>query len=322
MSSPFLYPFKSGKNTKFTYFTKGVIRSLIPGALLRKRLPRVIEAGLAEYDPETLEERVGYYNKLSAKTPLSADAPRLAEHVLTKKGIAYFFDTEEYTRFFPQRLRWRHIPGDVTYIPPEPSIVKSRPIAGNNANSVLLKLNKVRHFIFIKSDIPFQDKRGIAVFRGKVPLKQKRIDLFEKHFGNPSCDLGNTCRRRPAPAEWSRPKMTIQEQLQYKFILALEGNDVASNLKWVMSSNSIAVMPKPEFETWFMEGRLIPNEHYIEVSPDFSDLDEKLRYYSTHEDEAMRIIDAAHRYVDQFRDQKLEKLLSLLVLQKYFALTN
>ena len=40
---------------------------------------------------------------------------------------------------------------------------------------------------------------------------------------------------------------------KHKFILCIEGNDVASNLKWVMSSNSVAVMPKPKFESWFME---------------------------------------------------------------------
>ena len=39
--------------------------------------------------------------------------------------------------------------------------------------------------------------------------------------------------------------LTIREHLDYKFIMALEGNDVASNLKWVMSSNSIAVMTRP-----------------------------------------------------------------------------
>lgn len=58
---------------------------------------------------------------------------------------------------------------------------------------------------------------------------------------------------------------TIREHLDYKFIMAIEGNDVASNLKWVMSSNSLAVMPRPTCETWFMEGTLIPDYHYIEV---------------------------------------------------------
>lgn len=75
---------------------------------------------------------------------------------------------------------------------------------------------------------------------------------------------------------------TIREHLDYKFIMAIEGNDVASNLKWVMSSNSLAVMPRPTCETWFMEGTLIPDYHYIEVKDDFSDLEEKLNYYIAH----------------------------------------
>ena len=70
--------------------------------------------------------------------------------------------------------------------------------------------------------------------------------------------------------------------------MALEGNDVASNLKWVMSSNSIAVMPRPTCETWFMEGKLIPNYHYIEIKPDYSDLPEKLQYYIDHPEEAKK----------------------------------
>jgi hypothetical protein len=116
--------------------------------------------------------------------------------------------------------------------------------------------------------------------------------------------------------------MTIEEHLDYKFIMSLEGNDVASNLKWVMSSNSIAVTPKHTVETWFMEGTLIPNYHYIEVKDDFSDLEERLTYYINHPDEAEAIIQHAHEYVNQFRDEKREKLISLLVLKRYFEITN
>ena len=104
--------------------------------------------------------------------------------------------------------------------------------------------------------------------------------------------------------------------------MSLEGNDVASNLKWVMSSNSIAVMPKPTCETWFMEGTLIPNYHYIEVKPDFSDLTERLTYYIEHPEEAEAIIRHAHEHVAQFKDHRREKLLSLLVMKKYFDITN
>ena len=55
--------------------------------------------------------------------------------------------------------------------------------------------------------------------------------------------------------EWWGEKISIQAHLNCKFIMALEGNDVASNLKWVMSSNSIAVM-QAYCETWFRREHL------------------------------------------------------------------
>ncbi len=116
--------------------------------------------------------------------------------------------------------------------------------------------------------------------------------------------------------------MSLWEHLDYKFIMALEGNDVASNLKWIMSSNSLAVMPRPTCETWFMEGTLLPNVHYVEVKEDFSDFEERINYYITHPDEAEQIIKNAHQYVEQFLDKEREDLISLAVLDKYFRLSQ
>ena len=71
-----------------------------------------------------------------------------------------------------------------------------------------------------------------------------------------------------------------------------------------------------------MEGTLKPNYHYIEVMDDFSDLEERLNYYIEHPDEAEAIIQHAHEYVARFQDKEREKLISLLVLKKYFEATN
>jgi spore maturation protein CgeB len=71
-----------------------------------------------------------------------------------------------------------------------------------------------------------------------------------------------------------------------------------------------------------MGGTLKPNYHYIEVKDDFSDLEERLQYYIDHPEEAEAIIQHAHEYVDQFRDEERERLISLLVLKKYFEITN
>ncbi len=49
-------------------------------------------------------------------------------------------------------------------------------------------------------------------------------------------------------------------------------------------------MPKPRFETWFMEGLLRPGIHYVEVKGDYSDLEDKILYYSSNSKEAEEII--------------------------------
>ena len=81
-------------------------------------------------------------------------------------------------------------------------------------------------------------------------------------------------------------------------------------------------MPKPTCETWFMEGRLQPGVHYVEIRRDFTDLEDKMDYYSRHLDELRTIADNANRYVDQFRNVRRERYIALLVMQKYFKMTN
>ena len=104
--------------------------------------------------------------------------------------------------------------------------------------------------------------------------------------------------------------------------MCVEGVDVATNLKWVMSSNSIAVMPRPEIESWFMENKLIPEKHYIEIKEDYSDLESKIKYYIKNPEKCKRIIKNANDYVEQFKNKRREDLISLLVLEKYFHFTG
>ena len=49
--------------------------------------------------------------------------------------------------------------------------------------------------------------------------------------------------------------------MQHKYLLALESNDVATQLKWLLLSGSVVVMPTPTTESWLMEGRLQPFVH-------------------------------------------------------------
>ena len=146
------------------------------------------------------------------------------------------------------------------------------------------------------------------VWRGGAYQKLRR-EFVERFYDHPKCEVGQTNR----PAEnvpWQKQYMSKEAQLEYKFIFCPEGNDVSTNLKWVMSSNSICFMPKPRYETWFMEGLLKPGIHYVELKSDYSDLDEKIEYYSTHILESETIISNAHQHVARFQNKDLEDLLS------------
>jgi hypothetical protein len=295
---------------------------IAPNGGLRRHLTEVLAEVETRPDRDYILSRVDYYNKLTHSVCLPPNAPALGEFSLRGNPSNYFLDAHEYTRWFDPSLRWIYVFGDVTTVPDFPAIVKSRPIAGDNANSVLLNLDKIRHFTFLHDEIPFSQKEDRAIFRGHIINKPHRIRFIERYFGHPRVDAGIISPDPQFPAEWVKKSISLWEHLNFKYILAIEGNDVASNLKWIMSSNSLAVMPRPTYETWFMEGTLTPEVHYVEIKPDYSDLIEKMDYYTAHPAEAEAIVNNAHAYIAQFRDRARERLISLLVLEKYFEKTG
>lgn len=309
---------------KFFYYLKSCTILLMPHFILKARKQCFLQKYYPKYNNADLQSRLDYYNKLKEKKQIPQSSPTLAQHKLKNVNYSkvYFFDSYEYTRYFHENLNWKFAPGDITDLQPYPTIVKSRPISENNENSVLLKLNKIRHFIFVKDKTKFEDKIPKILFRGAAHGKPNRQMFIEKWIDNPMCDIKDTAKDSINPPQWQSKPISIKQQLKYKYIMAIEGNDVASNLKWIMSSQSIAVMPRPKYETWFMEGCLIPNYHYIEIKEDFSDLIEKVNYYEQHPEQAKAIIKNANEYVKPFKDKKREKLLSILVLKRYFEKTE
>ena len=316
----------SGKNSNLKYYIRSYLREYTPKIFSQMQLNRILRQLDQRQDKEEIMRRVNYYCKLDKGSNFnrqmwSDKAIMLQDQPVTGQKT-YYFDAMEYARYFSQDLRWILDAGDKPYVPPEPAIVKNRPIVEHNENSVILNLDKNRHFLFVRDNKPWRDKKNMTIFRGDLgPRKENRDVFMNRWYGHPMVDAASTNRSEQHP-EWQREKLTIGDHLDFKFIMSLEGNDVASNLKWIMSSNSIAVTPCLTQETWFMEGTLIPNYHYIEVKPDFSDLEERLTYYIEHPDEAEAIIQHAHDYISQFRDEKREKLISVLVLKKYFDITN
>ncbi|MCR4265102.1 glycosyl transferase family 90 [Nitratireductor sp. ZSWI3] len=301
---------------RVAYYTVSIGREAVPRRLWRrwwaKRLAG-IEAG--PLDPE-IAERVAYYNKLWPGAAVG-EAPPL--DAMARRPSYYYYDLRQFALAFAPHLRFAHVFGDVTTVPPVPAIVKSRPVDGANENSVLMKLDRLRHFRWPRDGGAFIDKKPAAVWRG-VMNNAARKRLVALYGNDPRFDIGHV--GAVFESTMAKPRLTVREQLAYRYVISLEGHDVATNLKWIMASNSLCMMPRPRYETWFMEGRLEPGVHYAELRDDLGDLPEKVEHFERHPDEARRIIAAAHAHVARFSDRKREELISLLVLQKYFECTG
>lgn len=306
------------KFKRLFYYLSNIPFFLIPTVFLRWYCCRLLKEQSLDKNHYVMK-RAHYYNKLSSSFSVDSDMTMVDKYKQTG-GSSYYIDLYKVIKCFPSHFRFHYVNGDVIDVPDRPAFVKSRPISTSNNNSVLLKLNKVRHYNFVQDRVRYQDKKAMAVWRGDG-FRQNRRDLVTKFRGHPWLDVARVDVKKATSDDdmtLFSSKMTIREQLKYKFIISIEGKDVATNLKWIMSSNSVCMMPKPKYETWFMEGKLKAGIHYIEIADDYSDLLQKMEFYLKHEDKALEIIANANAWVEQFKYPRREYLISLLVAQDYF----
>ena len=321
----------NAKRRKFSYYFYYIpLVCFLPSIISRLRLRGILKHENSHQ--EYVKSRVKYYLKKTSNFEVSNNAKNLSElfwnQIFKNKQNSHFIDFYLLLQFFKQKNKVDFIYSTKDYIdstvakkhPPYPIFVKSRPINTENQNSILLKLNQVKLFHFINDSKEFENKKNQAVWRGDIRNNSNR-EYFVKNFHTSSLlDIGQTSPKQDVP--WMKSFMSINNQLDYKFIFCLEGKCISTNLYWAMSSNSVCVMPKPKFESWFMEGKLKNGVHYIEVKDDFSDAEEKIEFYKNKNDKCMEIIDNANKFVKQFKNKKRERLIQLLILKQYFEFTG
>ena len=296
-----------------SYYVKNFAYNALPKSFFHWKFQQIKNLKKT-LDPSIINTRLNYYFKGNEMFEIPEKTPSI-KHFKRSKGTGYYLDLKEFLHYFNAHVKFAYHFGDETHVNDHPTLFKARPIDGENGKSVLFKLNKYRHFRWVNDPYSFTEKKNILVWRGGA-YKTLRRDFVRAYWNHPLCDVGQT--NKPVEEDpWQKEYLSVMQQLQYKFIFCPEGNDVATNLKWVMSSNSLCMMPKPKFETWFMEGTLVPGVHYVEIADDFSDLDEKIRFYAAHTDEAQEIIKNAHAFVKQFQNKNLEDYLCFKVLERY-----
>jgi hypothetical protein len=114
-----------------------------------------------------------------------------------------------------------------------------------------------------------------------------------------------------------KPSVTIAEQLIYKYIISIEGNDVASGLKWQLLSNSVVLMAKPTKTSWAMEDTLKAYEHYVPLSDSLDNLDEVLQWCRENDSACKQIAENATQYMQQFMKHDREDEITKEIIKRY-----
>jgi len=199
-----------------------------------------------------------------------------------------------------------------------PVIRKARKTS--DQHSVLFKLGITRHFLpcysISKNDCDWKKKKTDVIWRGATTSATFRNTFVCNYFEKYNVGFSSV-KQFPELIKYKLPKLSLKEQLKYKFIISLEGYDVASNLKWILTSNSIPIMPKPTWVSWIMEDKLEPYVHYLPLNEDLSNLDELIDWATKNDDLCKLIAENGKKYMAQFFDKKSEKDVMEKLLTKY-----
>lgn len=309
---------RAGKEPAFLYYLRRVGHSLLPRAVCRLEMKMTLRGWERRPDAGYIRDRVDFYCRRGLHPEGGSICARDVRHGLCPS--AYVYDLNLYLRAFPGSQRLDFFGGDTFFNPQVPTVMKTRRLDDLTDNGVLLNLDRRRHFLKPCDPIPFEEKEPRLFFRGEMEGKPRRRRFLELWKDSPLMDIADTNRPWDAPGHGA--PVALPDHFRYRYILVLEGGDVASALQWVMMSGCVPVMPAPTVEGWLMHSRMEPDVHYIRVRDDYSDAEEKIRYYNAHPDEAKRIAEASRRWALQFADSRREKIISYLVLLKYFGLAD
>jgi len=145
--------------------------------------------------------------------------------------------------------------------------------------------------------VSWQDKKPVAVWRGGssgFDRPSTRMRVVDTLYGIPNTDVrfvrgGWPINDAVIPDHHFGERLSREDQLQFKYILVVDGNTLASNGQWAYASGSVPlVITHPETTRW-MDTELHPMVNYVPVKYDLSDLVEKIQWLVSHDEDARRI---------------------------------
>jgi len=127
----------------------------------------------------------------------------------------------------------------------------------------------------------------------------------DKHFLQQKFPLGNS--------------LSMEDHMKYKYIAWLDGNGPCSGRsEKLVFGNSLLFKVKSPYIEFYYNG-LKPNQHYIEIEEDMSDLVEKLNWAQLQDTEAQQIVNNMKNFSQQLSPESIACYMQRL-LQRYAAL--
>ena len=225
------------------------------------------------------------------------------------------------------------------------SIAKSRRVVNSSNRTVtVLPVNVGRHFQWVpyalRDPWAYKRKLPIALWRG-VSTGDCWGSVSKNAIPSPNCarrnlvfmwsstaslkiDVGltNIVQVPPEVSKMLQPlqkeRMSVKDIIKYRYIISVEGNDVATNLKWALASNSVVFMPPATKESFILESRLIPWVHYVPINYTTTDLEEKIEFCDQNEVLCEGIARASTEFMHTFSTRRKLFHLGALVYQRHF----
>ncbi len=222
-----------------------------------------------------------------------------------------------------------------------PTFTKCANISAWLSNRCILPLKRERHLGMINkvdgADRNFNEKDDKIVWRGAttglfqakpgVADHSSRFYVAKRWEALSKYDIGftrvvqpnnrNTDIKISDLQKMTKEFLGIKQQLKSKFIISLEGVDIASGLRWMLYSKSVVIMPDPRCESWYCERFLRPFQHYVPVKHDLSDIDDVYDWCLNHGAKCEEIAMNGRAFVESLLDRSREDRLARMVVDEY-----
>jgi hypothetical protein len=201
-----------------------------------------------------------------------------------------------------------------------PCFQKTRLVKNYSKFSILLKLTQNRQWgiFYSKQDkISWSSKKDLLVWRGAATGKGDRITLCSKY--NQKYDIGfsKIFQHQKNLSNLLKNTLEYKDFTEYKFLLSIDGNDKDSGLNWKLATNSVVLMKEPVFDSWLMDSHLKPWVHYIPLSDNFEDLDQKYEWCLSYDSKCRAISENANAFMEKFKNIENEKKISNMIEKQY-----